>query len=163
MVSLNNNERQVRNMGVLTLFDDLKVIYVFNYRHEAPVCVCVFFFVTDFTAAQQDFKYLYFIFSCTCPMTIYTQTMQTKMCLVKRLRNSFITVLISVGNEAALSNTLQACSLAVSNCADCNHELLFNTCVATVVTTDESLHFSRNEQKQKLSSSIVQRGKHLYK
>lgn len=70
MVSLNNNERQVRNMGVLTLFDDLKVIYVFNYMYKVPVCV-FFFFVTDFTAAQQDFKYLYFIFSCTCPLTIY--------------------------------------------------------------------------------------------
>lgn len=39
MVSLNNNERQVRNMGVLTLSDDLKVIYVFNYMYKAPVCV----------------------------------------------------------------------------------------------------------------------------
>lgn len=30
----------------------------------------VFFFVTDIAAAQLDFKYLYFMFSCTCPMTI---------------------------------------------------------------------------------------------
>lgn len=28
------------------------------------------FFVIDFPVAQSDFKYLCFIFSCTCPMTI---------------------------------------------------------------------------------------------
>lgn len=28
------------------------------------------FFVSDFPVAQSDFKYLCFLFSCTCPMTI---------------------------------------------------------------------------------------------
>ena len=37
-------------MTVLLLFDDFIVIYVFSYPHEAPIFV--FFFATDFTAAQ---------------------------------------------------------------------------------------------------------------
>ena len=37
-------------MTVLLLFDDFIVIYIFSYPHEA--CIFVFFFATDFTAAQ---------------------------------------------------------------------------------------------------------------
>lgn len=39
MVSLNNNERKVRNMGVLTLFDDLKVIYLTTCMKPQRMCV----------------------------------------------------------------------------------------------------------------------------
>lgn len=57
-------------MDVLLCFVDFIVIYVFSRMHEAPMFV--FFFVIDFTAAQLDFKYSYFTFSRTCPMTVYT-------------------------------------------------------------------------------------------
>lgn len=58
-------------MDVLLLFDDFIVIYLFNYAREAPMFVV--FFVTDLTAAQQAFKYLYVIFSCTCPVTVHIE------------------------------------------------------------------------------------------
>lgn len=47
---LNNNKHHIRNMTVLLLFDHFIVVYVFSYPHEAPIFV--FFFATDFTAAQ---------------------------------------------------------------------------------------------------------------
>lgn len=81
------------------------------------------------------------------------------MYLVKRLCNCFITVLIFIGNEAAFSNTVQACYLAVSNCGDYNHELLFSMCMAMVVITGESLHFNMNEQKIESSAEAFVRGK----
>lgn len=52
----------------MLLFDNLTVIYVFKYVPET-LHLC-FFFVIDFPVAQSDFKYLCFIFSCTCPMTM---------------------------------------------------------------------------------------------